>query len=290
MANTATTRDGLMKQSLGSNLNTWGDPNLNNSVFDLVDEAMDGYELVTLTGSTLTLTSTTFSSNQARNRVIEFTSSGGLSADTTVYFPAVEKNYLLVNSTTGSYTLTVQISSNSGVTLKQGAPTYVYFDGTSGRSGSQRLDQVALPQSGVDMNVQRITNLNTPSTSADAATKGYVDAIGYPRLDQCGAPTAAVSFNNQRITTLASGINPQDGVSVQQVNALIAASLTASTAAATVRVTGSDTSAGFLISKITNGDGMGTPTVSAAASYEIFVLPVSTGTRTARRLALFNLA
>jgi hypothetical protein len=40
---------------------------------------------------------------------------------------------------------------------------------------NNRLDQMAAPTAAVSLNSQKITNLDTPSASGDAATKGYVD-------------------------------------------------------------------------------------------------------------------
>lgn len=40
---------------------------------------------------------------------------------------------------------------------------------------TNRLDQLAIPTADVNLGSRKITNLNTPTTSSDAATKGYVD-------------------------------------------------------------------------------------------------------------------
>jgi hypothetical protein len=92
-----------------------------------------------------------------------------------------------------------------------------------------RLDQFATPSANVSIGGFKITNLGTPTASADAATKAYVDSaitagtvsltgdvtgsgvVGTPfattftlRLDQITAPTASVSLNSQKITNLAT--------------------------------------------------------------------------------------
>lgn len=61
-------------------------------------------------------------------------------------------------------------SNHSGTQL---ASTISDFD-TQVRTN--RLDQMAAPTAAVSMNGQRITNLATPTSAGDAATKGYVDA------------------------------------------------------------------------------------------------------------------
>jgi phage-related tail fiber protein len=44
---------------------------------------------------------------------------------------------------------------------------------------TSRLDQMAVPTASVSLNSQKITNLATPTASTDAATKGFVEGLGY---------------------------------------------------------------------------------------------------------------
>lgn len=44
---------------------------------------------------------------------------------------------------------------------------------------SKRLDQFAVPTSSVSFNSQRITNVAAPTSSTDAATKGYADGLAF---------------------------------------------------------------------------------------------------------------
>ena len=80
MASTYTTRVGLEKQGDGENANTWGLV-LNTNVIDLVDEAVAGYETISLAGGGLTLTDDDGTSNQARNFGLKF--NGALSSSIT---------------------------------------------------------------------------------------------------------------------------------------------------------------------------------------------------------------
>jgi hypothetical protein len=171
MASTATTRLRLEKQALGENSATWGAPKLN-TVLDLVDEAIGGVESIAIGGTTTTLTSTNYASDEARNAVLVFT--GTLSAASNVIVPNVEKLYLAVNNTTGSYSLTVKTAAGTGYALRSG-PNWVYCDATNVAGAVPRLDQAPLATASVDLNSQRVTNLGTPSASTDAATKAYVD-------------------------------------------------------------------------------------------------------------------
>ena len=43
------------------------------------------------------------------------------------------------------------------------------------------LNNVVAPTDAVSLNSQKITNLATPTVSTDAATKGYVDTLGFSK-------------------------------------------------------------------------------------------------------------
>lgn len=172
MASTPTTRLRCEKQALGENSATWGAPKLND-VIDRLDEAIAGVESIAIAGTTTTLSSANYSTDQARKACLIFT--GTLSANSNVIVPNVEKLYLLVNNTTGSYSLTAKTSGGTGYALRSG-PNWVYCDATNVTGAVPRLDQLPLATATVDVNSQRIANLGTPSASTDAATKAYVDA------------------------------------------------------------------------------------------------------------------
>jgi hypothetical protein len=172
MPSTATTRLRLEKQALGENSATWGAPKLND-VIDRLDEAIGGVESISTSGGTTTLTSVNYSTDQARKAVLVF--SGTLASNAVIVVPNVEKTYLCVNNTTGSFSLTVKTAAGTGYALRSGA-NWVYCDATNVSGAVPRLDQAPLPTSTVDLNSQRIVNLGTPSASTDAATKAYVDA------------------------------------------------------------------------------------------------------------------
>ena len=80
MPDTATTRNNFRKQSLNSNTGTWGDPNLNTTL-DNLDASLDGFVEIALTNVNVTLTTTQFASNQARQRMLKIT--GTLTLDVT---------------------------------------------------------------------------------------------------------------------------------------------------------------------------------------------------------------
>ena len=136
MPSSYTSRLKLERQASGENSGTWG--NLVNYVFNRIDSSVKGYQSVNVAGSAnVTLTSNNSTSNtddsatddQVHNAVLEFT--GALTGDINVFTDAVETKYIVFNNTTGSQTLTFGPTGGTGVTLKQGAKTIVYTDGTT---------------------------------------------------------------------------------------------------------------------------------------------------------------
>ena len=93
MASTFTTRTRLEKQGDGENANTWG-LKLNQNVIDLVDDAVAGYETVSVDAVTsISLTANDGTPDQARNLGLRFT--GALTAPCTVVAPNAEKVYFV---------------------------------------------------------------------------------------------------------------------------------------------------------------------------------------------------
>ena len=136
MPSSYTSRLKLERQASGENSGTWG--NLVNYVFNRIDSSVKGYQSVDVAGSAnVTLTSNNSTSNtddsatddQVHNAILEFT--GALTGDINVFTDAVETKYIVFNNTSGSQTLTFGPTGGTGVTLKQGAKTIVYTDGTT---------------------------------------------------------------------------------------------------------------------------------------------------------------
>jgi hypothetical protein len=206
MPSTPTTRLRVEKQALGENLNLWGDTKLN-AALDRLEEGIAAVTSVAIAGTATTLTSTNYVADQARSACLVFT--GTLTANSTVTVPNVEKLYLCINSTTGSFSLTVKTAAGTGYALRAG-PNWVYCDATNVAGAVPRLDQAPLATASVDLNAQKITNLGTPTTTTDAATKAYVDAIGggVASVYQPGAGSAAVpsyTFSTDTNTGMYSG-------------------------------------------------------------------------------------
>jgi hypothetical protein len=128
MASTYTNRLGLEKQTDGENPNSWG-AILNTNVIDLIDDAIAGYEIVSVSSTGITLTDNNGSSDQSRNAALEF--AGTLTANVTITIPSEEKTYFIRENTTGSFAVQMKTVAGSALNLTQGQNTFVACDGTS---------------------------------------------------------------------------------------------------------------------------------------------------------------
>lgn len=124
-----TTRIRLEKQADGENPNSWGLV-LNQNVIDLVDEAVAGYTVVSVSSVGVSLTSNNGSSDQSRNLGLRL--EGALTAEVTVAIPANEKIYFVYNDTTGSHNVLIKPTGGTAVTAtSQGQAMLIATNGST---------------------------------------------------------------------------------------------------------------------------------------------------------------
>jgi hypothetical protein len=129
MASSYSTDLKLELMATGENSGTWGTKT--NTNLNLLQQAIAGYQLITLTSTNTTLAMTDATISDARNAVIEF--AGTIAANTTVFVASgIEKTYTLKNGTSGAFTLALNQVGGASVifgatdkTIKQ-----VYLNGT----------------------------------------------------------------------------------------------------------------------------------------------------------------
>jgi len=113
----------------GENSGTWGTKT--NTNLDLLQQAIVGYQLITLTSTNTTLVMTDATISNARNAVIEF--AGTIAANTTVFVASgIEKTYTLKNGTSGAFTLALNQVGGASVIFGATDKTtkQVYLNGT----------------------------------------------------------------------------------------------------------------------------------------------------------------
>lgn len=112
---------------IGEQANTWGST-LNSFMGTLLEQAISGYQVVSMPDSNYTLTTSNGSTDQARSAVIELT--GTLSLDRDVIAPLKPKLYFIYNNTTRQ--ITIRAATGSGVQIPSAARRIVYCNGTTG--------------------------------------------------------------------------------------------------------------------------------------------------------------
>jgi hypothetical protein len=159
----------------GEASNTWGDKT--NSNWNLIQQAVAGYQSLALTSTTTTLAMSNATISNARNMVLELT--GTLSANSTVNLPdGIEKFYVVKDSVThGVYTLTFKTTSGSGFTTENGKAYLAYSDGTNmngvsltnlgGTIGTSQIDDNAIISSKI--NASAITSVKIADGAVTAS-------------------------------------------------------------------------------------------------------------------------
>ena len=185
----------------GENSNTWGDKT--NSNWNLIQQAVAGYQSVALTSTTTTLLMSNATISNARNMVLELT--GTLTGNTTVQLPTgIEKVYFVKDSTThGAYTLTFKVASGTGFDLTSGKIYGAYSDGTN-------MTSIDLSSLGGTMTIDQV--LSYGSTTTKSLTVGNLTAttsITTNTVTTSNITTSALVATNLTATTL-TGVTSND--------------------------------------------------------------------------------
>ncbi len=129
MTSTYSTNLKINLMGTGDQSGTWGSTT-NTNLGTIIEEAIVGYvtQAVADSASPTVLTIPNGASSNGRNYVLELT--GVLTANRTVEVPAVDKPYIFYNNTTGGYAVTVKVSGQTGVLIKNGKKAIVYTNST----------------------------------------------------------------------------------------------------------------------------------------------------------------
>jgi hypothetical protein len=205
MASTFSTDLKLELMATGENSGTWGTKT--NTNLDLLQQAIVGYQLITLTSTNTTLVMTDATISNARNAVIEF--GGTIAANTTVFVASgIEKTYILKNGTTGAFTLALNQVGGASAIFGAADKTskLVYLNGTDA----------------VDLGIVNLTNpvtltnktltsptINDPIINIIDDTNGNEEII---------FTTTASAVNELTVANAATGSNPNVSASGGDAN------------------------------------------------------------------------
>jgi len=210
MASTYSSRLKLELMEAGANAGVWG--NNTNENLQVIDAAVGGYLAKSVAGSSnVTLTSSNRdpdveSTNEAGNKVIEFT--GTLSGNIYVFLPAVEKEYIIHNNTTGSYTLHVAPTGHAanGIAITQGTHTVTYV-----KNGDDMVDLFADGTS--SLGTVNVAVLNATTVTGDGSALTGIDAFPSSTkmlFQQSSAPTGwtkQTTHNNKALRVVSGSVS-----------------------------------------------------------------------------------
>lgn len=162
---------------------------------------------ITITGGASTLTAT-----QALANMVTF--SGTLTSNATVTFPAAAAEYIVVNNTTGAFTVTCIPSGGTGVQIKQGFGDAIYCDGTNinyqqasaANRNAQDLSRSIANTTYADRSSDRVGGFHADTGAANA----YVIATAPATTAYSDGQT--VRFKPAHNSTAASTLNAGAGV------------------------------------------------------------------------------
>ncbi len=127
MASSYTTSLKIQQIGAGEQSGIWG--STTNTNWNLIEQAITGVAQITMANSNYTLSSLNGVSDEARCMVIVAT--GTNSAVWQIVAPLVKKFYIVNNSTTGGYAVTIGGATGSIVSIPNGTVGQVYCDGTN---------------------------------------------------------------------------------------------------------------------------------------------------------------
>jgi len=200
MASSYSTDLKLELQVTGENAGTWGD--ITNTNLVILQQSIAGYSAITLNATTgATLSYTNGLPSDGKNAVLNLT--GTITSNVTVTIPAgvTNKTYIIRNSTTGAFTVTVKISGQTGVTFSttDKGTKILYANGTDF----------------VDSNIGKLSNDYAPTLAANLSTnsKNIQIASTYGVIDENSNPqitfaTTASATNGITLTNAATGNSP----------------------------------------------------------------------------------
>jgi hypothetical protein len=203
MASSYSTDLKLEIQVTGENAGTWGD--ITNTNLVILQQAIAGYESVALNATTgVTLTYTNGALSNGKNAVLEL--SGTISGNVDVTIPSDatgpdEKVYVIKNSTSGAFTVTVKVAGQTGVIFSatDKGTKLLYLNGTDV----------------VDSNIGKLSNDAAPQLSANLDANGQnilIDSgnfIGDENAnEQIKFSTTASATNEITIANAAAGSSP----------------------------------------------------------------------------------
>jgi len=262
---------------------TWGDV-VNNNITSMVEQAIAGLATIsTWTTASHTLTTANGTTDEARCAILECSGAPGAAA--TVICPTFSKVYIIKNSVTGGYAVTLKTSAGTGISVPNGSTALLYCDGTNVVSGATYMATiVATSITDTGLTSGRVTYAGTGGLLQDAAAFTFDGTIlSATRFagalnGTVGATTAntgaftTVSATGVITSTLTTGTAPFTVASTTNVANLNASSLSGATFASPGAIGSTTAGTGAFTTLAASS------TVSGAGFTSYFASPPALGT------------
>ena len=191
---------------------TWG-TTVNDNITSMVEQAIAGLATInTWTTASHTLTTANGTTSEARCAILECSGAPGAAA--TVICPTASKVYIIKNSVTGGYAVTLKTSAGTGISVANGVTALLYCDGTNVVSGGGLGGDVVGPASATDTAIATFDGATGKLIKNNASTTiaaNVITALGFtgPHNGTVGATTPAAgaftTLSATGITTVAAG-------------------------------------------------------------------------------------
>lgn len=211
---------------------TWG-TTVNDNITSMVEQAIAGLATInTWTSASHTLTTANGTTSEARCAILECSGAPGAAA--TVICPAASKVYIIKNSVTGGYAVTLKTSAGTGISVANGSTALLYCDGTNVVSGGGLSGDVVGPASATDTAIATFDGATGKLIKNNASTTiaaNIITALGFsgPHNGTVGATTPNTGVFTTVQSTITTGTAPLTVASTTNVANLNASSLSGAT-------------------------------------------------------------
>lgn len=169
----------------GEKSGTWGTIS-NTNIGTLIEQAISGVASVTHDNSaSYSLTTGNGTTDEARNAVVNVT--GTLSAARNLVVPSVDKLYVIKNSTSGGFNITVKTSAGTGVVVENGNTKVVFCDATNVEEAITEVDLNKLTTNFLEVDNLQLDGNTISSTNTNGNVLIQPNGTGDTIINESGA-------------------------------------------------------------------------------------------------------
>jgi hypothetical protein len=177
---------------------------VNDNITSMIEQAIAGLATInTWSTASHTLTTADGTTDEARCAILQCSGTPGAAA--TVICPALSKIYIIKNSVSGGFAVTLKTPSGTGISVPNGGTALLYCDGTNVVSGGGLNGDVVGPASSTDTAIATfdgVTGKLIKNNASVTIAANVITALGFsgPHNGTVGASTP----NTAAVTTLSA--------------------------------------------------------------------------------------